>query len=107
MGMETPDVPSVFMKPSNSLGDPYPAPTILPAAFVKDDAADYESEVALVIGKTAKNVSEEDAMDYLLGYVVVTCRNGDELMIQVHSSKRSIFKISPIRPISMVLLQVF
>jgi 2-keto-4-pentenoate hydratase/2-oxohepta-3-ene-1,7-dioic acid hydratase in catechol pathway len=69
MGMETPDVPSVFMKPSNSLGDPYPAPTILPAAFVKDDAADYESEVALVIGKTAKNVSEEDAMDYLLGYV--------------------------------------
>jgi len=105
--METPDVPSVFMKPSNSLGDPYPAPTILPAAFVKDDAADHESEVALVIGKTAKNVSEEDAMDYLLGYVVVTCRNGDELMIQVHSSKRSIFKISPIRPISMVLLQVF
>lgn len=67
MGMEAPEVPSVFYKPENSLGDPYPAPTVLPKAFVKDDAADYEAEVALVIGKTAKNVSEEDAMDYLLG----------------------------------------
>jgi 2-keto-4-pentenoate hydratase/2-oxohepta-3-ene-1,7-dioic acid hydratase in catechol pathway len=67
MGMETPDVPSVFYKPANALGDPYPAPTILPKAFLGDDAADYESEVALVIGKTAKNVSEDEAMDYLLG----------------------------------------
>jgi 2-keto-4-pentenoate hydratase/2-oxohepta-3-ene-1,7-dioic acid hydratase in catechol pathway len=69
MGLDTPDVPSVFMKPANALGDPYPAPTVIPAPFVKDDAADYEAEVALVIGKTAKNVSEEEAMDYLLGYV--------------------------------------
>lgn len=65
--MDTPDVPSVFMKPANALADPYPAPTIIPAAFVKDDAADYEAEVAIVIGKTAKNVSEESALDYLLG----------------------------------------
>jgi hypothetical protein len=71
MGLDTPDVPSVFMKPANSLGDPYPAPTVIPAQFVKDEAADYEAEVALVIGKAAKNVSEEEAMDYLLGYVLI------------------------------------
>jgi len=65
--METPDVPSVFYKPANTLGDPFPAPTIIAKPFVKDRAADYEAEVALVIGKKAKNVSEEEAMDYLLG----------------------------------------
>lgn len=71
MGLDTPNVPSVFMKPANSLGDPFPAPTVIPAPFVKDDAADYEAEVAVVIGKAAKNVSEENAMDYVLGYVGV------------------------------------
>jgi 2-keto-4-pentenoate hydratase/2-oxohepta-3-ene-1,7-dioic acid hydratase in catechol pathway len=56
------------MKPATSLADPYPAPTVIPKAFVADNAADFESELALVIGKAAKNVSEEDALDYLLGY---------------------------------------
>lgn len=55
-------------KPNTSLGDPWPAPTILPKLSQVDDCADYESELAVVIGKTAKNVAEEDAMDYVLGY---------------------------------------
>jgi hypothetical protein len=29
---------------------------------------DYEVELAVVIGKPAKNVSENDALDYVLGY---------------------------------------
>lgn len=29
---------------------------------------DYEAELAFVVGKTAKNVSREEAMDYILGY---------------------------------------
>ncbi|WWC63708.1 uncharacterized protein I303_106313 [Kwoniella dejecticola CBS 10117] len=62
-----PTTPTVFMKPSTSLADPFPAPTVLPKAFLKDDAADYEAEVAIVIGKDAKNVSEGEALDYLLG----------------------------------------
>ncbi|KAK8079949.1 fumarylacetoacetate hydrolase- variant [Apiospora hydei] len=33
-----------------------------------DDCADYESELVIVIGKTCKNVSEADALDYVLGY---------------------------------------
>lgn len=40
---------------------------MLPKEYIKDEAADYESELAIVIGKEAKNVSEEDALDYLLG----------------------------------------
>lgn len=68
VSMKIPEVPTVFMKPAQALADPFPAPTVIPAAFVADDAADYESELVLVLGKDAKNVKEEDAMDYLLGY---------------------------------------
>lgn len=55
------------MKPSTALGDPFPAPTVLPKAFAQEDSADYESELAVVIGKDCKDVSEANAMDYVLG----------------------------------------
>lgn len=67
--LEIPTVPVLFMKPSTALADPFPAPTIIPRSFVADDAADFESEVAIVIGKECKNVNEEDALQYLLGWV--------------------------------------
>lgn len=34
----------------------------------KDDCADYESELCVVIGKRCKNVSEAEALDYVLGH---------------------------------------
>ncbi|KAK8870093.1 hypothetical protein IAR55_000663 [Kwoniella newhampshirensis] len=67
VGMAIPQTPTLFMKPSTSIGDPFPAPTTLPKAFLEDNAADYEAEVAVVIGKKCKNVSEEEALDYVLG----------------------------------------
>jgi 2-keto-4-pentenoate hydratase/2-oxohepta-3-ene-1,7-dioic acid hydratase in catechol pathway len=69
MSMEKPTLPTLFLKPATALGDPYPAPTILPRAFLQDNAADYEAELAVVIGKDCKDVSEDQAMDYVLGYV--------------------------------------
>jgi 2-keto-4-pentenoate hydratase/2-oxohepta-3-ene-1,7-dioic acid hydratase in catechol pathway len=66
--METPKIPTVFLKPSTSLADPYPAPTIIPKFTLKDDSCDFESELVIVIGKKAKDVSEADALDYVLGY---------------------------------------
>lgn len=65
--MPVPDVPAVFLKPSAALAGPYPEEIILPRSFIKDDAADWESELALVLGKDCKNVSEENAMEHLLG----------------------------------------
>lgn len=56
------------MKPSTSLADPYPAPTIIPKHTLKDESCDFESELVIVIGKKCKNVSEADALDYVLGY---------------------------------------
>lgn len=67
VNMDLPTVPILFFKPCTTLADPYPAPTILPRSFIQDEAADFESEVAIVIGKDCKNVSEDDALDYLLG----------------------------------------
>ncbi|KAJ9139167.1 Fumarylacetoacetate hydrolase family protein [Pleurostoma richardsiae] len=66
--LEIPATPTVFMKPNTSLGTPWPEPTILPKVTQADDCGDYEAELAVVIGKTAKNVSAAEAMDYVLGY---------------------------------------
>lgn len=65
--MDIPAVPVLFAKPATALADPFPAPTVLPKAFAKEDTFDYESELAIIIGKDAKDVSEQDALDYLLG----------------------------------------
>lgn len=66
--MDYPTEPTLFLKPPTTLADPYPAPTIVPKWTIKDDCADYESELGVVIGKTCKDVSESEAMDYVLGY---------------------------------------
>lgn len=70
--MQQPDTelhsPRCFRKPSTSLAGPWPEPTPLPQPTQATDCGDWESELCVVIGKTAKNVSEADALDYVLGY---------------------------------------
>jgi len=34
----------------------------------QDEQADYEGELVVILGKDAKNVSKEDALEYVLGY---------------------------------------
>ncbi|KAH7234600.1 hypothetical protein B0J15DRAFT_454625 [Fusarium solani] len=68
VNMDIPTIPALFLKPSTSLGDPWPAVTLLPKITQNDGSGDYESELAVVIGKAAKNVSEEEAMEYVLGF---------------------------------------
>ena len=43
----------------------------IPAYVGLVDSLDYESELAVIIGKDAKNVSEEEAFDYIFGYTIV------------------------------------
>lgn len=69
-GAKRPERPIVFLKGINTLqhpGAPIELPTHLASAEV-----DYECELAVVIGRAAKNVSRERALDYVLGY---TCAN--------------------------------
>jgi 2-keto-4-pentenoate hydratase/2-oxohepta-3-ene-1,7-dioic acid hydratase in catechol pathway len=63
-----PDKPLLFIKPSTSVIGPGEA-ILYPKMSRR---VDYEAELAVVIGKVAKNVSEERAADYILGY---TCLN--------------------------------
>jgi len=67
-GGGVPEEPLVFLKPSTSIsgpGDPIPLPPI-------SSRVDYEGELAVVIGRIARNVRAEDAGLYVLGY---TCGN--------------------------------
>ena len=69
-GMPVPENPCVFMKASSAAhhpGQPIQLPTHL-----RSEKVDFECELAVVIGKPAKNVSRENALDYVLGY---TCAN--------------------------------
>ncbi|KAJ5925383.1 hypothetical protein N7454_008022 [Penicillium verhagenii] len=68
MSLPIPDVPTLFMKPSTSLADPWPAPTVLPKLTQKDNTGDYESEMVIVLGRDAKDVPESEALSYVLGY---------------------------------------
>lgn len=68
--MAAPERPIVFLKTANTLQNP-DDPIVLPR-HARSDEVDYECELAVVIGKPAKNVSRENALDYVLGY---TCAN--------------------------------
>lgn len=68
-GAKLPEHPVLFIKAANALnnpGDPIVIPKVAPGQV------DYECELAVVIGKTAKNVSRDEALGYVLGY---TCAN--------------------------------
>lgn len=81
---------SNIRKPHTALADPWPAPTPIPKHTLKDDCADYESELAVVIGKTAKNVSKENALDYVLGYTA--CNDISSRVSQLDQSQWSYSK---------------
>lgn len=68
MSLAIPEVPTLFIKPSTSLADPFPAPTVLPKITQEDGTGDYESEMVIVIGQDARDVTESEALDYVLGY---------------------------------------
>ena len=61
---EVPEEPMIFSKLPGSL-NAHNSPIILPPHAHQ---VDYEAELAVVIGKRAKHVSEADAMDYVFGY---------------------------------------
>lgn len=64
-GVEAPQAPVLFAK--------FPTAVIGPQSDIVWDpgltkGVDYEAELAVVIGKTARNITADIAMDYILGY---------------------------------------
>jgi 2-keto-4-pentenoate hydratase/2-oxohepta-3-ene-1,7-dioic acid hydratase in catechol pathway len=66
-GIDLPETPTFFAKFANALAAPG-ATVPLPGYSSK---VDYEAEVAFVIGDRAKDVSEDDALDFVAGYTLL------------------------------------
>ena len=65
-GMDVPAEPVIFMKATSAICGPND-PIVIPRGSEKTD---WEVELAVIIGKRAKYVTEADAMDYVAGYAV-------------------------------------
>jgi len=72
--VQVPDEPIMFIKPSTAV--------IGPAATIRipphSQQVEHEAELAMVIGRVARNVAVEDAASYVIGYTVgqdVTARD--------------------------------
>jgi 2-keto-4-pentenoate hydratase/2-oxohepta-3-ene-1,7-dioic acid hydratase in catechol pathway len=68
LGMKIPEEPLLFLKAPSALNDPGGEIVYPP----QSQRVDYEAELAVVIGRVAKNVKEEDAAAHIFGY---TCIN--------------------------------
>ena len=67
MGMDIPKYPILFLKANSSIGGP-DDPIVMPRGSTMTD---WEVELGVVIGTTAKYVSRENALDHVAGYCVV------------------------------------
>jgi len=66
-GAAPPSAPLLFNKLPNSLSS-HNAPIVLPKISEK---VDYEAELAVVIGRRARRVSEAEALDHVFGYTLI------------------------------------
>jgi 2-keto-4-pentenoate hydratase/2-oxohepta-3-ene-1,7-dioic acid hydratase in catechol pathway len=74
-GADEPSEPVLFPKTPNVLigtGESIRIPTIVAEYGFDEPRTDYEGELALVVGSGCKNVSEDEAMEHVLGF---TCFN--------------------------------
>jgi 2-keto-4-pentenoate hydratase/2-oxohepta-3-ene-1,7-dioic acid hydratase (catechol pathway) len=73
----------IFAKFPTSINDPG-APIVLPTHISQQ--VDYEAELAFVVGKRAKRVSEADAKDYIGGYMCLNDVSARD--IQLHPAEK-------------------
>ena len=74
LGNEVPKIPLLFLKPPSSIINPNET-IILPP---QSKQVEHEGELVVVIGKRARNVTAEDAKNYIYGYTIgndVTARD--------------------------------
>jgi 2-keto-4-pentenoate hydratase/2-oxohepta-3-ene-1,7-dioic acid hydratase in catechol pathway len=65
---ERPEFPMIFNKATTSINGPY---SDIPYDASISTAIDFEAELAVIIGRSGKNISREKAMDYVFGYTVM------------------------------------
>lgn len=79
VGMKVPERPILFSKFATCVVGPG-EPIVLPPA---SDQVDYEAELAVVIGREAKGVAEEEALEYVAGYTVTNDVSARDLQLRL------------------------
>ena len=94
--MEVPGYPLLFSKFNNSLAA-HQETIPIPQDAVK---IDYEAELVIVIGKTARNVPEEEALSYVFGYTIGNDLSARDLQFRTSQwlLGKSLDKFAPIGP---------
>lgn len=96
--MKVPVRPILFSKYANAVVGP-DAPVVLPGISHK---VDFEAELAVVIGKRAKRVSEADALEYVAGYTMVNDVSARDLQIELGGGQwvwgKTLDSFAPIGP---------
>ncbi|WP_144552209.1 fumarylacetoacetate hydrolase family protein [Peribacillus simplex] len=77
-GMEPPESPVIFSKYSNAIAGHNDAIEIP----INSTTVDFEAELAFVIGREAKHISEEEANDYIFGYTIMNDISARDLQFQ-------------------------
>ncbi len=81
-GSTPPDKPLIFAKfPSSVIGADE---TITWRTSITSEV-DYEGELAVIIGKRARDVSEDDALNYVLGYTIANDVSARDLQLRIDS----------------------
>lgn len=95
-GLELPEVPLLFAKYPNTLNGPY-SPIRLP---VNSTQVDYEAELAVVIGRRAKDVKESEALSYVGGYSAMNDVSARDLQLRTSQwmAGKSLDTFGPLGP---------
>jgi len=95
-GSPIPQYPILFNKFNNTLTG-HGSDVALPRV---SNSVDYEAELVIVIGKTAKYVAKEDALDYVFGYCAVNDLSARDLQMRTQQwlLGKSCDSFSPLGP---------
>lgn len=81
---EYPKVPVFFSKGTQTMNGPFDS---IPYDAGVSTMIDWEAELAVVIGKKGKNISEENAMDYVFGYSAYNDTTARDIQQKRHSGQ--------------------
>ncbi|HEX9015301.1 MAG TPA: fumarylacetoacetate hydrolase family protein [Chloroflexota bacterium] len=79
VGMKIPERPILFSKYASAVVGP-DEKVVIPAVTQE---ADYEAELAVVIGRKARGVGEAEALDYVAGYTMVNDVSARDLQLRL------------------------
>jgi len=101
-GLDAPKFPRLFMKLDESLVG-HRVPMIRPRA---SEQFDFEGELMVVLGKTARHVAEKDAMDYVAGYSVFNDGSLRDFQRRTTDQGKNFYRSSSVGPYMVTMDEV-